>query len=72
MRDNIFIPEHQTNIIPLRWLANYIFEPISSFFLNLYLRWGTVYSYQFEDNLETEDGWNEDPITGDAWRLINK
>lgn len=37
MRDNIFIPEHKTNILPLRWLANYIFHPISMFFFRIAL-----------------------------------
>ena len=36
-------PIHHTNILPLRWLANYVFSPISSFFLHLYLKWGTTY-----------------------------
>ena len=35
MRKDVFIPEHKTNVLPLRW---------------------------------TE--WQEDPLTGDAWRLV--
>ena len=92
MKDDIFIPEHKTNILPLRWLANYIFEPISTIFLKLYLKWGTTYVF---DEMYIEDfkksmigqkwddydeygipywdyNWHEDPITGDAWRLIKK
>lgn len=38
MRDNIFIPEHRTNILPLRWLANYIFHPVSMWFFSVGLK----------------------------------
>ena len=39
MRDYIFIPEHKTKVLPLRWLANYIFHPISMFFFNIGVRY---------------------------------
>jgi len=38
MREDIFIPEHKTNILPLRWLANGIFHPLSMFFFHIGLR----------------------------------
>jgi hypothetical protein len=38
MRDSIFIPKHKTNILPLRWLANYIFHPASMFFFHIGLK----------------------------------
>lgn len=38
MRNNMFIPEHKTNILPLRWLANYIFHPISMIFFRIALK----------------------------------
>lgn len=38
MREELFIPEHRTNILPLRWLANYIFHPISMYFFKIGLR----------------------------------
>jgi hypothetical protein len=38
MREDVFIPEHRTNILPLRWIANYIFHPLSMFFFNIGLR----------------------------------
>ena len=63
-------PEHRTNILPLRWVANYIFEPISIFFLKLYMRWGTTYVWEYVD--DSPYSWNEDPETGDAWRLVDK
>ena len=126
MRDDIFIPEHKTNILPLRWLANYIFHPISMWFFRMGLKandkfefdfsetntldylkekigfraynfldrpytwWGTVYVFDRSkidfDQLGGEDWddyddngipywyylWHEDPITGDACRLVVK
>jgi hypothetical protein len=80
------IPIHATENLFLRFLANYIFSPISSFFLNLYLRWGTTYALYDLDNLGgkgwddyDEFGhpywdylWHEDAETGDGWRLVNK
>ena len=125
MRDDIFIPEHKTNILPLRWLANYVFHPVSMWFFRMGLKandkfefdfsetntldylkekigfriyailnhpydwWGTVYVFDRSridfDQLGGEDWndyddngipywyyfWHEDPITGDAWRLVN-
>ena len=125
MRDDIFIPEHKTNILPLRWLANYVFHPISMWFFSMGLKandkiefdfsevtrldlikekigfrvydilnhpydwWGTVYVFDRSkidfDQLGGADWddydengvpywyyfWHEDPITGDAWRLVN-
>ena len=38
MREDIFIPEHKTRVLPLRWLANYVFHPISMFFFKMGLR----------------------------------
>ena len=38
MRNELFKPEHKTNILPLRWLANYIFHPISMVFFRIGLR----------------------------------
>jgi hypothetical protein len=35
MRDNIFIPEYKTNVLPLRWLADYVFHPISMKFFHM-------------------------------------
>ena len=37
MRKDIFIPAHNTNVLPLRWLANYVFHPISMFFFRVAL-----------------------------------
>ena len=129
MREDISIKIQNTRILPLRWLANYLFEPLSMKFFDLglrrhdllegmgaedrvfkndfrlklwwrlyeiigtpYMRWGTMYQLdmtklkeEFEDmsgdewNDYDSDGipywenqWHEDPITGDAWRLIRK
>ena len=124
MRENIFTPEHRTRILPLRYLANYVFHPISMFFFRIGLRyndkiewyrdyrwnnrlaeafgfklyklfnypyewWGTIYKMDLSgldldmsgeewDDYD-ENGipywdylWHEDPITGDAWRLVLK
>lgn len=124
MREHIFTPEHRTRILPLRYLANYVFHPISMWFFNMGLRandkfeydfskttildslkekigfnlyhllnnpydkWGTIYVMNLEgldfdmssanwDDYD-ENGvpywdylWHEDPVTGDAWRLIS-
>jgi hypothetical protein len=128
-REDIFIPEHKTNILPFRWFINGVVHRLSYWFfmrglkinykyediwdkapafkppfldnikLKLYfkiyhyldkpyMRWGTTYvmSTEFQSlvNMEgaewsdyDEDGvpywdlyWHEDPVTGDAWRLI--
>lgn len=47
MRDYIFIPEHRTNILPLRWLANYIFHPISMVFFRIGLRSNEKLEYNY-------------------------
>lgn len=39
MREDIFIPEHRTRILPLRVLANNVFHPISMFFFRIGLRY---------------------------------
>ena len=38
MREDIFIPEHRTNVLPLRWLANSVFHTLSMFFFSKGLR----------------------------------
>ena len=43
-----FEPKHNSNNLVLRFIANYIFSPIAHFFLDLYLRWGTTYSANFD------------------------
>lgn len=123
MRDRLFIPEHKTNIYPLRWIANYVFHPISMIFFRIslkandqiyessegytirdeikeyfgaklwklldipYAKWGTVYKFEFPADFKLDDVlgwddydehgtpywdylWHEDPVTGDAWRLV--
>lgn len=125
----ITTPEHRTRIVPLRFIANNVFHPISMWFFHIGLKyndkiewdseykwhnrfteafgfrlyklfdypyewWGTVYKLDMDalkESLEDidmsgeawddydKDGipywdywWNEDPITGDAWRIVNK
>lgn len=46
------MPHHGTNNLLLRFIANYIFSPISNFFLRLYLRWGTTYEFNHEEFYE--------------------
>lgn len=64
MRENLFKPEHRTNVLPLRWLANYIFHPISMLFFKLSLKWN-------------EDNWDSDLLTEStaksiyAWKIYN-
>lgn len=48
MRDNIFIPEHRTNVLPLRWLANYIFHPVSMWFFSMGLKANDKIEYDHE------------------------
>jgi hypothetical protein len=38
MRDKIFTPEYKTSVLPLRWVADYIFHPVSMWFFNIGLR----------------------------------
>ena len=38
-REDWYTPEHRTNILPLRWLANYILHPISMWFFRIGLRY---------------------------------
>ena len=62
IKDKIFIPEHRTNILPLRWLANYIFHPMSMWFFKMGLsanhRWEYDYStYKFRHLLMEKFGW---------------
>ncbi len=125
----ITTPEHRTRIVPLRFIANNVFHPISMWFFHIGLRyndklewdseykwhnrfmeafgfrlyklfdypyewWGTVYKLDIDalkESLEDIDmsgeawddyddngtpywdyWWNEDPITGDAWRIVRK
>lgn len=132
MREEEFTPLHKTNVLPLRWFADKVSEPISMFFFDIGLRrhdylemleapdeafkkdfrltaawklyhvlgypykwWGTSYTWNRERILDAindmqvdmsgsewddydENGhpywyfteWQEDPETGDAWRLI--
>lgn len=46
--DHFSIPHHATNNLFLRFIANHIFNPISYFFLHLYLKWGTTYEFDIE------------------------
>lgn len=127
MREDIFIPEHKTKILPLRWFINGVIHRISYYYFTKglgiyfrdedgivpltpklqrkmtryykmyqildkpYMRWGTVYKMDPDVVAEINRGmdssdwddydenghpywhyvWNEDPVTGDAWRLIN-
>mgnify|MGYP003351972191 CR=1 FL=1 len=38
MRDDLLIPRYNTNVLPLRWLVDKFFHPISMFFFNVALR----------------------------------
>lgn len=49
MKDNIFIPEYRTKIVPLRWLADYVFHPISMWFFNIGLKANDKFEYDFTD-----------------------
>ena len=44
----MFTPEHKTNILPLRWLANYVFHPISMWFFRMGLRANDRYTYEWD------------------------
>ena len=130
MREDMSIKIQNTRILPLRWLANYICEPLSMKFFDLglrrhdlldnmgaeekvfkndfrlklwwrlyaiigepYMRWGTFYQLdmtKLKEEFADMDGsgwddydenghpywyyteWQEDPVTGDGWRLVNK
>jgi hypothetical protein len=122
MREDIFIPEHRTNVLPLRWLANNVFHRASMVFFHIglkandkleydyvhgtlideikekigfaiyrvlnvpYDKWGTVYKFEIPIDFQLDGAmwddydesgtpywdylWHEDPITGDAWRIV--
>ena len=125
MNKVFFTPEHRTRILPLRYLANYVFHPISMIFFKIglkandqiyesnegytimdeikekvgyklynffdkpYTLWGTIYKMDLSDldldmsgsNWDDYDWrgipywdyfWHEDPVTGDAWRILPK
>ena len=62
-RKDIFIPEHRTNILPLRWLANYIFHPISMVFFRIGLAANQKLEYDYPeatlfDELKEKIGFN--------------
>ena len=48
MKEDIFIPEHKTRVLPLRWLANYVFHPVSMWFFNIGLRANDRYTYEWD------------------------
>lgn len=62
-----FTPEHGTKILPLRWLANYIFHPISYYFLKNALR----RHYQLEDIKASEKQFNNDFVLKYSWKLYH-
>lgn len=48
MREDMFTPEHKTNVLPLRWLANYLFHPVSMWFFRIGLRANDRFEYEWE------------------------
>ena len=44
---DIFIPLYRTNVLPLRWLANYIFHPISMIFFRTALNANQKIEYDY-------------------------
>ena len=48
MRENMFIPKHNTKVLPLRWLVNHIFHPISMVFFRIGLRANDRLEYDSE------------------------
>ena len=49
MREHIFTPEHRTRILPLRYLANYVFHPVSMWFFNMGLKANDKFEYDFSE-----------------------
>lgn len=49
VRDNIFTPEYKTNILPLRWLADSVFHPISMFFFHVGLNANDKLDYDYSN-----------------------
>ena len=47
MREDVFIPEHKTRVLPLRWLANYVFHPVSMWFFHIGLNANDRYTYDW-------------------------
>mgnify|MGYP006271149855 CR=1 FL=1 len=49
MKEDIFIPVYRTNVLPLRWLANYIFHPISMVFFRIALKANQKLEYDYTE-----------------------
>ena len=64
MREKLIIPKHKTKVLPLRWLANYIFHPISMVFFRASIKLN-------EDNIG-EDLMTESILSSRFfWKLYN-
>jgi len=48
MREEVFIPEQKTKVLPLRWLANYVFHPVSMWFFHIGLNANDRYIYEWD------------------------
>jgi hypothetical protein len=46
-REDVFIPEHKTNFIPLRFVANNIFHPASMWFFRIGLKANDRFEYAY-------------------------
>ena len=47
-RIDMFIPEHKTRVLPLRWLANYVFHPVSMWFFRMGLNANDRWTYEWD------------------------
>ena len=65
MREDISFKVQRTRIVPLRWLANYVFEPLSMKFFNIGLRRHD----QLEDMGAEERVFKNDRKLNICWRL---
>lgn len=70
MREDIFIPVHRTKVLPLRWLANYIFHPVSMWFFHIGLR----ATDKFDQNEQFNIRWNayKEYIGWQGYHLLDK
>jgi hypothetical protein len=64
-------PIHKTNNLILRFIANHVFSPLYSFFLKLYLRWGTSYKLTIDSEVLDKLGSDYDENGIPYWENSN-
>ena len=63
MRSDMFIPNFKTNVLPLRWFADYVMHPVSMWFFRVALKANDRFEYEnstykFRHFLMEKIGWH--------------